>query len=197
MAPSVAPKRRCPAPQATGSGPEVEGRLWVGDRRTELGDLPSRLWVTFATGTRSTCHAGSVSVASTTGCSSLARMSWTSSRNVPPVSSARRSKKPNTWSRPLSQLLNYVRFSPTSVTSLEALFPQRPADLGVQLLHDYGCRLHLPGCGRQLHVAPGRGCTLQLSVVRSVGANSLIDFGGQAGVATASPLTPRSRRAQS
>ena len=35
----------------------------------------------------------------------------------------------------LSQLLDYVRFSPTPVTSLGALFPQRPAELGVQLLH--------------------------------------------------------------
>jgi hypothetical protein len=38
----------------------------------------------------------------------------------------------------LSQLLDYVRFSPTPVTSLAALFPKCPANLGVQLLHHYG-----------------------------------------------------------
>ena len=38
----------------------------------------------------------------------------------------------------LSQLLDYVRFSPTPVTSLGALFPQPPAGLGVELLHRYG-----------------------------------------------------------
>jgi hypothetical protein len=38
----------------------------------------------------------------------------------------------------LSQLLDYVRFSPTPVASLGALFPQRPAELSVQLLHHYG-----------------------------------------------------------
>jgi hypothetical protein len=38
----------------------------------------------------------------------------------------------------LSQLLDYVRFSRTPATSLAALFPQCPADLGVELLHYYG-----------------------------------------------------------
>jgi hypothetical protein len=47
---------------------------------------PSRLWVTFATGTSIDLPLRvAVSVASTTVCSSLARTSWTSSRNVPPV----------------------------------------------------------------------------------------------------------------
>jgi hypothetical protein len=38
----------------------------------------------------------------------------------------------------LSQLLDYVRFSPTPVISIGALFPKRPAKLSVQLLHHYG-----------------------------------------------------------
>ena len=85
------------APQAAGLGPEVEGRLWVGDRRPELGDLAVAVRVTFTTGTSIDLPPRvAVIVASATVCSSLARMSWTSSRNVPPVSSAMRPKKPNT-----------------------------------------------------------------------------------------------------
>src|SRR5580700_8181915 len=60
--------------------------------------LPSpSLWLTFTTGTSIDLPLReAVSVASTAVCSSFARMSCTSSRNVPPVSSASRPKKPNT-----------------------------------------------------------------------------------------------------
>lgn len=38
----------------------------------------------------------------------------------------------------LAQLLDYRRFSPQPVAHLSALFPQRPGQLGIDLLHDYG-----------------------------------------------------------
>jgi hypothetical protein len=38
----------------------------------------------------------------------------------------------------LGQLLDYSRFTPKPSPRLAALFPQRPADEGVKLLHDYG-----------------------------------------------------------
>jgi hypothetical protein len=38
----------------------------------------------------------------------------------------------------LSQLLDYVRFSPKPIARLSALFPRCPDPVGVQLLHDYG-----------------------------------------------------------
>jgi hypothetical protein len=38
----------------------------------------------------------------------------------------------------LSQLLDYVRFSPKPVVRLSALFPRCPDRLGIELLHDYG-----------------------------------------------------------
>src|SRR5262249_51360044 len=63
--------------------------------------LPSRVWLTLAT--RASIDLPpreAVSVHRATVCSSLARMSWTSSRNVPPVSSASLPKKPKTSFRP-------------------------------------------------------------------------------------------------
>jgi hypothetical protein len=38
----------------------------------------------------------------------------------------------------LSQLLDYVRFSPTRVARIGSLFPRCPDGEGVRLLHDYG-----------------------------------------------------------
>lgn len=38
----------------------------------------------------------------------------------------------------LSQLLDYVRFSPSPVARLGALFPRCPDQRGLDLLHDYG-----------------------------------------------------------
>jgi hypothetical protein len=38
----------------------------------------------------------------------------------------------------LSQLRDYKRFSPRPVTRLAALFPRRPDQHGIELLHDYG-----------------------------------------------------------
>jgi hypothetical protein len=64
----------------------------------------------------------------------------------------------------LSQLLDYVRFSPTPVTSLAALFPQRPAEFSVELLHHYGVdciHLEADGSFRSLPAPPSARSTWQ------------------------------------
>jgi len=48
----------------------------------------------------------------------------------------------------LAQLLDYRRFSPKPVARLSALFPERPPDPSIELLHDYGIDcVHLEGDG--------------------------------------------------